>query len=120
MLNNYVGKTCPYCQFPIKQDSNVVECSDCLTPHHRERWQENGGCTTFGCQVQNRGEALHRPLAHLRAVEEKVEKKMDLRKQELDSRAKESFSTGTKYFWAIVIFVVALLLLIWVMNLISL
>ena len=48
--NSYKGKTCPYCQFPIKQDSEAVQCRACQVPHHRECWEENGGCTTFGCQ----------------------------------------------------------------------
>lgn len=44
-----VGKTCPYCQTPIKPDAEVVICSDCGMPHHRECWQESRHCTTFGC-----------------------------------------------------------------------
>jgi len=48
--HTHIGKTCPYCQFPIKQDSQVVVCAECRIPHHRECWQENGGCTTFGHQ----------------------------------------------------------------------
>ena len=44
-----IGKTCPYCQFPIKQDSEAVQCQGCEVPHHRECWEENGGCTTLGC-----------------------------------------------------------------------
>jgi len=49
MVKSHIGKTCPYCQFPIKQDSEVVQCPSCKVPHHRECWQDNGGCTTFGC-----------------------------------------------------------------------
>jgi hypothetical protein len=48
--HKYIGKTCPYCQFPLKADSEVVECRACKVPHHRECWVENGGCTTFGCR----------------------------------------------------------------------
>ncbi len=48
--NSYIGKICPYCQYPIKQDSEVTVCSACKVPHHRECWEENGGCTTFGHQ----------------------------------------------------------------------
>lgn len=48
--SSYIGKTCPYCQFPIKKDSEAVKCSACKVPHHQECWEENGGCTTFGCQ----------------------------------------------------------------------
>ncbi len=50
MQYNYIGKTCPYCQFPLKADSEVVKCPACKVPHHKECWQENGGCTTFGCR----------------------------------------------------------------------
>ncbi len=56
MDNKNQGKTCSFCQFPIKQDSEVVVCSACKIPHHRECWQENGGCTTFGHQGFNRAE----------------------------------------------------------------
>ncbi len=50
MNTSHIGKTCPYCQFPLKADSEVVECRACKVPHHRECWAENGGCTTFGCR----------------------------------------------------------------------
>lgn len=49
MKEVHIGKICPYCQFPIKQDSEVTLCSACRVPHHRECWIENEGCTTFGC-----------------------------------------------------------------------
>ena len=44
-----VGKTCPYCQTPLKPDANIVICQACGMPHHQECWMENGRCTTFGC-----------------------------------------------------------------------
>jgi len=44
-----VGKTCPYCQTPIKPNVDVVVCNTCGMPHHQECWMENGRCTTFGC-----------------------------------------------------------------------
>ena len=50
MPNLYTGKTCPFCQFPIKSESNVAVCSECGIPHHPECWQENGRCTSFGCR----------------------------------------------------------------------
>jgi len=31
-----------------------VVCAVCCIPHHRECWQENGGCTTFGDQGLSR------------------------------------------------------------------
>lgn len=48
-IASMTGKKCPYCQFPIKQDSEVLQCPGCKVPHHRECWEENEGCTTFGC-----------------------------------------------------------------------
>lgn len=48
--NPYMGKTCPYCQAPFKDGTDVVLCRDCNMPHHRGCWEENGNkCTTFGC-----------------------------------------------------------------------
>ncbi|MHB0939627.1 MAG: RING finger protein [Armatimonadota bacterium] len=48
-IPSVVGKTCPYCQTPLKPDANVVLCSSCGMPHHQECWMENGRCTTYGC-----------------------------------------------------------------------
>jgi len=45
----YVGKICPYCRFPIKPGEEIVVCPACKVPHHAECWQENNGCTTYGC-----------------------------------------------------------------------
>lgn len=55
---NYIGKICPYCQFAISQHSEVIVCSECNMPHHRECWNENGGCTTFGHQGHESGELM--------------------------------------------------------------
>lgn len=49
MKNVYVGKTCPYCKTPFKQDDTIVVCNYCLMPHHLACWQANEGCTTYGC-----------------------------------------------------------------------
>lgn len=49
MLNGALGKTCPYCQFPIKKESEVKWCPACKIPHHIDCWKENKGCTTFAC-----------------------------------------------------------------------
>lgn len=43
------NKTCPYCQSKIKAGADFHVCSYCGTPHHKECWNENGGCTTYGC-----------------------------------------------------------------------
>lgn len=41
---------CPYCQSVINATEARLECPSCETPHHRECWQANGGCTTYGCR----------------------------------------------------------------------
>jgi len=46
---NSVGKICPYCQSPIKPDSDVIVCPECGIAHHASCWKENDGCTTYGC-----------------------------------------------------------------------
>lgn len=43
------NKTCPYCQSKIKTGADFIVCSHCGTPHHKECWNENLGCTTYGC-----------------------------------------------------------------------
>jgi hypothetical protein len=40
---------CPYCQSNIKSENELQYCKECGTPHHKECWEENGGCTTYGC-----------------------------------------------------------------------
>ncbi len=40
---------CPYCQSRIKSDSESVICIACHIPHHKECYDFNGGCTTYGC-----------------------------------------------------------------------
>ena len=40
---------CPYCKTKLTDGDDVVVCSDCGMPHHKECWIENQGCTTFGC-----------------------------------------------------------------------
>ncbi len=41
---------CPYCRDAIEQDDRqAVVCQGCGTPHHGDCFEENGGCTVFGC-----------------------------------------------------------------------
>lgn len=48
-MNNFVGKICPYCKGTFTEDDDIVVCSDCEMPHHKDCWISNKGCTTFGC-----------------------------------------------------------------------
>ncbi len=40
---------CPICYTPFDELDTVIICADCLTPHHKECWDENHGCSTYGC-----------------------------------------------------------------------
>lgn len=40
---------CPYCRTPMPDGAPLTLCPSCATPHHSECWEENGGCTVFGC-----------------------------------------------------------------------
>lgn len=42
---------CPYCRMAFDEASPPkVFCTACGTPHHEDCYQENGGCTVFGCK----------------------------------------------------------------------
>lgn len=49
---SYIGKTCPYCQTPIKPGQMVKCCEKCKIFHHSECWDDNDGCTTYGCDTK--------------------------------------------------------------------
>src|SRR5271167_2864936 len=43
---------CPYCRGPIEADPQQQKvCEGCGTPHHLDCYEENGGCTVFGCSA---------------------------------------------------------------------
>ena len=48
-MNDYTGKVCPFCKTEFKPNDDIVVCSECDMPHHKDCWIENQGCTTFGC-----------------------------------------------------------------------
>jgi TM2 domain-containing membrane protein YozV len=41
---------CPYCRASVSETDERVICDGCDTPHHRDCYEENGGCTVFGCR----------------------------------------------------------------------
>ena len=51
-MENYIGKICPFCKAEIKEGEEVKFCGACGIPHHKACWEENKGCTTFGCTEQ--------------------------------------------------------------------
>jgi len=48
---SHEGKLCPYCQTNININDQIIVCSECGIPHHKECWSESGGCTTYGCRL---------------------------------------------------------------------
>lgn len=62
-LESFVGKTCPYCKTEIKEGEEIKVCSACGIPHHVGCWEENKGCTTFGCSEQHYEEQGTNPTA---------------------------------------------------------
>jgi TM2 domain-containing membrane protein YozV len=47
-----MSAACPYCRAPIEQDeAPTALCPGCGTPHHADCFEENGGCTVFGCSA---------------------------------------------------------------------
>ncbi|MDR2751342.1 MAG: zinc ribbon domain-containing protein [Clostridiales bacterium] len=55
-MSMFTGKVCPFCKTAIGAYEEAVACPACGMPHHRSCWEENKGCTTFGCS-----EARHEP-----------------------------------------------------------
>ena len=80
------NKTCPYCQSKIKLNADFTVCPSCGTPHHKECWDENSGCTTYGCSenpTSGKTVSVHgEDVGHLtpeqvtRTLEEQSEKKL--------------------------------------------
>ncbi len=52
-MEDYIGKICPFCKTEIKEGDAVKVCPECGIPHHEACWEENKGCTTFGCSQQH-------------------------------------------------------------------
>ena len=52
-MENYTGKICPFCKTQIVETDTVKVCPACGIPHHEGCWNENHGCTTFGCSEQH-------------------------------------------------------------------
>ncbi len=53
-MENFIGKTCPFCKVEFKECDAVKICPVCGIPHHETCWNENNGCATYGCSEQNK------------------------------------------------------------------
>jgi predicted RNA-binding Zn-ribbon protein involved in translation (DUF1610 family) len=45
------GAVCPICQTPIAAHEASLKCPECGESHHRECWDEIGGCAIYGCKA---------------------------------------------------------------------
>jgi hypothetical protein len=46
-------RKCSTCHSPIAAGESFVSCPDCAMHYHAECWQENFGCSTYGCAKVN-------------------------------------------------------------------
>lgn len=44
-----LGRTCPYCRYPLKTGGPVATCASCHATHHEDCWRENAGCAVSSC-----------------------------------------------------------------------
>ncbi|HEY7160313.1 MAG TPA: RING finger protein [Acidobacteriota bacterium] len=49
---------CAYCKEEMANDSDITHCLQCGTPHHRECFDLNAGCSVFGCNSKRREEVF--------------------------------------------------------------
>jgi hypothetical protein len=45
-----IQEICSVCQTPLEADDARVTCGACQLPFHDECWQENLGCSAYGCK----------------------------------------------------------------------
>ena len=44
------NNNCPVCCTTIEQGDDVVVCPDCSMQYHKDCWNDNNGCATYGCK----------------------------------------------------------------------
>jgi len=47
------SQTCSICQCPISAGEDTTKCSQCGLPFHLDCWNENLGCSAYGCSNVN-------------------------------------------------------------------
>lgn len=52
------GKDCPYCLSPLNEGEVLLRCEKCDSIHHQECWQDNRGCTIYGCTGRRGSQVL--------------------------------------------------------------
>jgi hypothetical protein len=46
-------ETCGVCQFPVEAGEEQTRCPRCGLPFHAECWEQNYGCSAYGCPLVN-------------------------------------------------------------------
>ena len=54
-------QTCPVCCSSFGDDDSLVVCPNCKTFYHVECWEENHGCSTYGCASTQHLEVHNQP-----------------------------------------------------------
>lgn len=54
--SGHARPACPYCQSSIPPSEAKVRCPACNLEYHSECWEENGGCSAYGCAQSPRVE----------------------------------------------------------------
>jgi uncharacterized Zn finger protein (UPF0148 family) len=50
---NTNASTCPICGTPVEYNDPKIVCPSCQVTFHHECWQDNKGCSTYGCKQVN-------------------------------------------------------------------
>ncbi len=58
-MDSLRSANCPICCSPFAEKDEVCICPNCKTPHHAECWENNRGCSTYGC------DSAHHEETHL-------------------------------------------------------
>lgn len=62
-MEDYIGKICPFCKTEITETDTVKVCPACDIAHHEDCWNENHGCTTFGCSGDRQATEAEAPAS---------------------------------------------------------
>ncbi|MBO5453505.1 MAG: DUF2628 domain-containing protein [Clostridia bacterium] len=95
---DFTGKICPYCKTEFKEGDDVVVCSVCEMPHHKECWIENKSCTTFGCTGTILGAEQYTEAVDNKRFCSKCGAPMTLEQKFCSACGNSAFATGEPHF----------------------
>lgn len=97
-MNQFCGKICPYCKTAFTDDDDIVVCSQCGMPHHKECWIENQGCAVFGCNgtIQS-ADSFQASDSHINIVNPETDFDIELYPSDSDLRTAYCPSCGSSH-----------------------